>query len=387
MMSCSLRTAIVLAFSLGMCSVTEAATIRALSQEKGLVSVQLGAEESAKNNQEVCFYAENLKKLACGTVKKIKKNQKMIVKIHNTETLSNLKQGDLVSFKINDQNASSSSEGESDDARKGKKKPSWLFAIGWELDPLLPVAFNEIYYQAPSSPTPSTLWQSSGSLSSGSFRPNQYTALSGQIGIPVGYRRFILGVRYQLFQTLIQPSDYQIATSDPFASTQIKASGFGAWTDFEFSQIKLSKALRLSFLSGLDLESISVNISATKQSGSPGSGSPASLTELRPSSKGIHLLAENSTTLGTIATATSQIAVLSLRVGSRLDVQILSFMGVSFSATAILPLFAPIDRFSATFADGENQGLSDPQADLKSALGLKKRAIALEATLATYFSF
>ena len=339
-----------------------AATINAISNKKGMISLKTSADESFKAKDKVCVFAKNQEKLACGSVLKVKDDSKLIMKIADPQELAKLKKGSSVTLKIGSTTEPDDSAGDNSaiiTTPKSKRSPFRL-AIGWDSS-LLPFSYNQISYLPPETTPPATLWQSTKVVSSGLIPP-PYLGIAADIGIPLGSRGISLGLRYQVFQTSLTAANYDPTPFEPYVSTEVRAKAIGFWADFLAYRKQLSQRFAFNFLSGIDFDSVAVSVAATKLTDGP----PA--------------------TSAPLVTAEGKLSIISLRAGARADVKLFSVVGVSLGAIALIPMVAQTS-LTANFADGEGRDLEDPIVDLKTSLGLKKKSFGFEALINTYVSF
>ena len=341
----------------------DAATIHAISNKKGMISLKTSADESFKAKDKVCLLAKNQEKLACGSVLKVKDDSNIIMKIPNSLELAKLKKGSSVTLKISstaDPDESASESSVKMTSTTSKRSP-FRVAVGWDAS-LLPFSYNQISYLPPETTPPTTLWQPAKVVTAGLIPP-PYLGIAADIGIPIGSRGISLGLRYQVFQTSLIQSNYDPTTFEPYVTTEVKAKAIGFWADFLAYRKQLSQRFTFNVLGGFDFDSVSVSVAATKLTdGPPETSSP-------------------------IVTGEGKLSIISLRAGARADIKLFSVVGVSLGATALIPLVAPTNTLTATFADGEGRDLEDPVIDLNTSLGLKKKSFGFEALINTYVAF
>jgi hypothetical protein len=100
------------------------------------------------------------------------------------------------------------------------------------------------------------------------------------------------------------------------------------------------------------------------------------------------LLLADATPEGTpIITGSANLGILSLRVGARIEFQVIKHVGLSLGTTAVLPLAALMNSASVEVVEGEDRGIADTTADFKQGLGLAKNSFALDLLIGTYASF
>lgn len=356
----------------------QAATVNALSNSKSMVSLTSDPEENFKAKDKICIIGPQKKKLACGTVLKVKGGTKIIVKIPNKNELSALKKG--MKARI-EKVAGSGSEGDEIESpgteTTGSKKAPFRVAAGWLSALSLPASYNQVSYLPPEGNAPTTIWKTESKMSSGILPPS-YIGFGGEIGIPIGSKALSLGAKYQVFQSTIYSSNYQTDLTDPYVSTQTSGGAFGTWADFTFLRKNLTKKLALNTNAGAGFDLYSVSVKAKKLT-EPAAAASAALQSL--------LLADATTEGTPIITGSAKLGILSLRAGARVEFQIVKHLGLSIGTTVILPLAAMMNSSSVEVADGEDRGIADTKADFKQGLGLAKKSFALDVLIGTYASF
>ncbi|MBM4251041.1 MAG: hypothetical protein FJ146_03645 [Deltaproteobacteria bacterium] len=353
-----------------------AATINAVSASKSMISLTVSPDESFNAKDRICVLSPKKKKLACGVVVKVKGGTKIIVKVTNKNELAKLKKGSKANLELmtGKDAGGGESESSSPDTSSGKKAP-FRVAVGWASAIMLPASYNQLSYLPPEGETPTTIWKSESVLSSGILPPS-YIGFAGEIGIPIGTKALSIGGKFQVFQSTIFSSNYEVELTDPYVSTQTSGSAFGAWADFTFLRKNVSQKLAFNAYSGLGFDLYSVSVKSKK------------LTDTAPSQQLAELSLADATIEGTpIITGSGKLGLISLRAGARVDFQIVKHVGLSLGSTAIIPLVAPMNSVSVEVVDGEDRGIADPQADFQQGLGLTKKSFALDILIGAFASF
>ena len=345
----------------------EAAIVKKLNVKKLQVLVELDSAEEFQQGSSVCIFDKGGKKIDCGSVAKVKGTQ-ALVKFTNKSKFKRLKPGMKVtsSGDDGDQDPSKSDGGKSDGDDSGenpaektsnsKKTPKRLW-LSWTPFLASPTTFAKLAYKAPTTSTPTTLWDGTKKTTSSLF------SFGASGGFPVGSGSLTAGVRYTKYSDNQIDSDY-VQQANPYARTLVAATGFGLDIGYQFYRVNLSPALSAAFGSSLDIDQSSVSVTATKKDD----------TGANPDS--------------TIAKASSKLTVISLRLDASLDYMFSKVAGVNAGLALLLPAASSGATFSSNFGDGESRGLeTDPQTDMKAALNHKKGGIAAGLVLGLLFAF
>jgi hypothetical protein len=355
----ALITGLISAFAV-IASPAMAAKVRKTSIVKRKIALDLAHDEKADLHSDVCLYNKTQQKLACGRSVALLNNNILIIRFADEEAVSKFKKGMELNVK--------SESAHHDDSRSKSKfsissNPQWRFSLGWDFAVALAAGYNQLgYLPVTQGSTPNSLWSTSAPVNAAIDMPPNYYGFVGEVGIPLFQHQINLGLRYQLFKPSLVSRDYNDSQTNPYVSAETKAQAMGVWGDFELYRTALGQSFGLSFLSGLDLNATTVNLAATRYDTDAGTSS-------------------------NVATATANLTLISLRLGGRIDALVAGPVGLSLGATAIVPIFALTNSFSANFADGEDRGLADPQGDMKAQLGLQKKSFGLEVLLGTFVSF
>ncbi len=318
------------------------ATVKKVNSKKGLVLLDVGADETLETETEICIFNENDKKTDCGTITKIK-GKTATVKMKSKKKIKKIKPD--MAARAPDSDGSDGAEGGSSKSASGKMPMGLLGRYLYTI--AAPSTFKRNGYVVPVSKTPSTLWKDEGTVSDSGL------GFSLAFAIPVSKYAIIPGFRYRVASVEVI-SDYASDRRDPYVSTLTTASNLGLFADFQFLRMPLGSIALFNMSSGLDIDASTVTFKAEKRD-------DTGATPTTP-----------------IATATSKLTVLSLRVSGGLDFMFGKSFGVSSGLNVLLPLAAFGASFSSKMEDSEKRGVEDPQTDLKNAVGHKKNGFGAE---------
>lgn len=361
------RTLLAVVAAVAWAGSAEAGSVKQVSSKKKLVTVELGEDETMEKDADVCVFSEANKKIACGTVVKVK-GTLATVKFETIKGFKKMKPG--LTAKVGEEppeakeGGDEEAEGDAAPRKKGKnsaKEPkvkSSPFRVWFYYSPALatPAVYNKLGYAAPTSETPDTLWSDDKKTASTLF------GLNLQVGIPLGAFSLNPGLRYRKFTPSVVDSDYTPQRENPYASTEETASATGVWVDFQLFRVPFSGASSLWMSSGVDMDMSTVILKTTKKDDS------------------------GATAESEIAKASSKLNVISLRVGAATDIVFAQVFGLSIGTTIMVPL-SESAKFSGDLSDGEARGQAEPGDDLKKALGHKKNSVAYELSLGSVLAF
>jgi hypothetical protein len=331
------------------------ATVKKVNSKKGLVLLDVGADETLETETEICVYNENDKKIDCGTITKIK-GKTATVKMKSKKKLKKIKPD--MAARPPDSDGSDGAEGGSSKSASGKMPMGVLGRYIYTI--AAPSTFKKNGYVVPTSKTPSTLWKDEGAVSDSAL------GFSLAFAIPVSKYSIIPGLRFRSLASVEVLSDYASDRRDPYVSTLTTASNLGLFADFQFLRMPLGSTASIAFFSmssGLDIDASTVTFKAEKRD-------DTGATPTTP-----------------LASATSKLTVLSLRVSGGLDILFEKFIGLSSGLNVLLPLTAFGASFSSQMEDSEKRGVEDPQTDLKNAVGHKKSGFGAEFYLGLSMHF
>lgn len=319
-----------------------AATVKKVSSKKGTVTLDISPDETIEVDHQICIFNENDKKIDCGTVTKVK-GKTATLKMKSKKKIKKIKPD--MSARLEEESEGGTS-GESSSSTNGKVPMGlhgkYIYTIA------TPSTFNKLGYLVPTSTTPTSLWKPEGSVS------NSALGLSLSFSIPVSKFAIVPGLRYRSTASAEVLSDYVTDRRDPYVSSTVSTQNLGFFVDFQFLRTPLGGITFFNMASGLDLDSSTVTFKAFKLDD----------TGATPKTE--------------LATATSKLTVISLRIAAGLDL----LFGKGFSFSSGLTLLAPLAgvgaQFSGELADNEQKGVQDPGADLKKSLDHKKNTFGAE---------
>lgn len=318
------------------------ATVKKVNSKKGLVLLDIGPDESLEVDSQVCIFNENDKKIDCGTVTKIK-GKTATVKMKSKKKLKKIKPD--MAARVPDAESGEAEESSSKSAA-GKMPMGLLGRYIYTI--AAPSSFKKNGYVVPSSKAPSTLWKDEGVVSSSAL------GFSLAYAIPVSKYSLIPGFRYRSLASAEVLSDYANDRRDPYVSSLTTASNIGLFFDFQFLRTALGPIAFFNMSSGLDIDASTVTFKAEK------------------------LDDTGATPKSPLASATSKLTVLSLRISGGLDLMFGKTFGVSTGLNVLLPLAAFGAQFSPSIEDAEKKGVENPGDDIKKAVDHKKNGFGAE---------
>lgn len=357
------------------------ASVTSVNTKKKTVSVTPDDGESMEKDQTVCIFDEKQKKRGCGNVSAVKGDGTVVVKIGSAKKIKKIKEGMSASVSGDSLNGGDASEVDpdaaEDDSSKGKKKgkkakgkekkakktakkkgPPLRFWLDYGKSFAAPATFKKLSYSAPTNETPTTLWASEKDSS-------DTAGFNLQVGIPLAGFSLNPGVRYRVYTPSVIDSDYVRQRANPYVVTEQKGTAYGAFVDFAFLRIPFTEQIALNTSAGLDVDLSTVTINAKKKTDNA-TASPIEGSE-------------------TVASMTSKLTVVSLRLGTGLDF-VLGVFGGHLGLNLLLPV-SQSGSVSGKFGDGEDRGIADPKQDLKNALAHKKNGYAAELLLGVMLAF
>ncbi len=332
--------------SLVVCSSSAAlgASVTAVNPKKKTVDVSLGEDESYEKGSSICFFSAAGKKIDCGRVARIK-GTTATVSMKKSKKFGRIKPG-LEGRSPDAAPAAEGSEGAAMAAAGApSKKPK--FRIWGYYSAALATAFkyNKLEYLAPEGTAPETLWKSDGTAAS------SMQTFNLQVGIPISSFSLNVGLRSQSLPATIVESDYVPPPArDPYAVTEISAKALGFWFVAELFQSALTQSMAFNVGTGIDVDMSTVTLKSTKKDDTAGTES-------------------------TIASATSKVTVLSLRIPVGIDYLFTSSFGAYAGTNIMLPLAEFGKAVSGGIEEAELRGAAD---DTKTALGHGKNSIAYD---------
>ena len=303
--------------------------------------------------QEACFSDAANKKLACGKIIKIQKG-KILVKIADSSKLSKIKKG----MKVTLPGATSKSSNSASGALKPKSP--FVLRLVWTPALLGPITYNKVSYSPPSTnpALKSALWKSDQLIRTA------FIAFGFESTVPLGPSFGITpGFRYRAYTGSSLETDYDPADKvNRYASIVQKMTALGFWTDLQLLRFPVGSSMAFAVNSGLDFEMSTATLEAKKHD------------------------ARTSSELD-LATMTSKLSAVSLRLGAAFDAFFLGPAGATLGVTVLIPMIATGKSVSAKTEDEFTPRSEDDVADLTEALNHKKASFGAEMTLGLAFGF
>jgi hypothetical protein len=333
----------------------EAASVKDVNTKKKIIGVDLEEDETAEVGTTICFLTPAGKDIDCGDVTKVKGTM-VLVKMTSAKKLKRIKPG----------GAARIGEAAEDDAEteapakgvaKNKKQP---FRVWGYYSPGLatPTAYNKVGYGAPATgETPTSLWEADKKIT------QTYFGFALQVGIPVSHFSINPGVRYRSYNPSVVDADYVKKQENPYVSTEETANAIGFWTDFQYLRISFTPSIGLGLTGGLDFDMSTVTMKTEKKDD----------TGATPEAE--------------VASATSKLTVVSLRLGATLDFMFVKVFGSSLAINLQIPLAETGRKLDYAFEEGEDRGLEDPKDDFQKQLGHGKNTAGLEIALGPVLAF
>lgn len=333
-----------------------AGTVKKIDKSKKMLVVELDPSESVEKKSKMCVFAEDGKKIGCGTVKKVKKN-KATLSFKSAKKLEQVKEGMQVVPKGAGSSTSIAGDGSKGSSTAGASKKVIGF-ISFGL--LTPASYEKIIYEPKNQPT--SLWDSGGSSNTIGDAPYRL-GFGLQFAFPVKSFSINPGFRFRTFRNFVGEANYAPPASNPYVESTIEANEIGIFGDFQLFRKPLSPKIAFDGGAGLDLAISSVNFKAKKKDDS------------------------GKTAESDLASAQSKLNVISLRLNGGIDINFTPKFGLTSGAVIFLPLFATGGQPAGKFADNEAKGVPDPGLDIKEKLAHKKSSLGAEIKMGAFVSF
>lgn len=324
----------------------QAATVKAKSSKSQAILIELSPEESIVKGDEICFFTKSAKQVGCGKVTSIKgKRARVRVK---RKVFSRVRKGmgaQTFGYADGDILGSGSSGGGS---KSSANKPMRIYGFG--LLAMTPFTHQNLLYDRGIE----TLWDPGKTASALAM------GAGFEVAIPVGSFAIIPGFRYQLERSQTIESDYG-TTSNPYSVNTVKSSAMGVWADFEFWTTNWG-GLMFGAASGLDIDMSKVTFAMNTKD-------------------------ENTGITTDIASASSSLNVISLRLSTRMDYMFTKSFGVNFTPTILIPITEMGKKFSGEVNDPNAPATVDVATDLETSLGHKKASFGFNGMLSVVMTF
>lgn len=328
-----------------------AKVIKILKKSRYIVT-DLGSKDNLKKGERVCVF-DNLigKKIACGKVRKVKKN-KSYVKV---KSLKKIKIGLQVGI---------AKTGRTLSKKDKSSKKNKILKANYIITPATVATFNNLKYKYPkdaNAQSAPTLWESLNSSST------SLVGFGGDFEMPLGKYDLAVGLKYKIYTSAQGKfgsfifADYGDVSTDYIYISQT-ASSLSFFGDLLWYSKKYSKNLELKFGNGVDINQSTVLLKGEKKSDLDATAS----TE--------------------IYNVKSSLSTISLRNTLNLYMYFGKF-GLGASVNAMIPLVSSAsqsissnDEFSNLLSSG------DTQKDTSNALDHKKGSFGLELIFSTFIS-
>lgn len=322
----------------------DAGTVKDINSGKSLIVVDLDGDKTTKG-ESICVYSTKNKKIDCGTVFRVK-GSSAYVKFTSKKGLKKIKKGFRTAV-VGEESSPSASD----------KNSGFKLWLSYTPGIATPAVYQNLGYAAPTSEPPETLWEPDGKVTS------SLIGFGLQASIAVGPISVIPGFRYRLYSPNNVDANYSIGRGNPYVSTTTSATAFGFFADGILFDKAIGKTSSIYAGTGLDVDMSTVTIKAEKKDDT-----------------GANLE-------GSVATATSNLTVISLRAGGGYNLVPAKPFGISAGVNILLPLVELGKKFAGSLEENESRGLAEPGADLREQLGHKKNGFGLDAHLSVLLEF
>lgn len=323
---------------------TDAGVVKDINANKGQIVVAL-KNEVAENGDSICVYSAKNKKISCGSVVRVS-DDSAYVKFFSKKDLKKIKKGFRTAV-IGGGSAVADTSG---------KSSGFKLWAGYMPAIMTPAVYNNLGYSAPSEGT-STLWEPDSAVTSALFG----VGLQGSFA--VGRIALIPGLRYRIFDTKNVDDDYNPGRTNPYVSTTTSSTAIGLFTDARLFEKSVGSMLAFYAVSGVDIDMSTVTIKSEKKDDT------------------------GATAEASVASATSNLTVISLRAGGGFNLIPYKPFGVSAGINFLLPLLELGKKFAGSLEENESRGLAEPGEDFKDKLGHKKNGFGLDVQLSVLLAF
>jgi hypothetical protein len=340
--------------AVGFCALANGATVTDVKKKKKTATMDAGTDDGFNKGVSVCFLDENGVKIGCTKIFEATA-ETSTVKL-TPKLLRKVKKGVTAEL----QSAAGSTAAAGADKALNRTNLKFLYI----LTPVPPAKYNKVLYLTPEQTQTSaeSLWKKA--------EDSGISFLGGGLEFELGIGQkmsIAFGGRYRLYRDFLAESDYvttDVASSDVFAQTTIKATSVGGWFDYYFLQMG-SAPFYFRLAAGLDFDNSKISLTTNKQ------GDTAEIA-VEP-----------------LAKASSSLTLLSLRLGMQFNF-FFKPIGLAFGLYPVVPLAAFGQAYSATITDANSSKLANSlkaDEDLKTALGHTKSSFGLEVATGLYFAF
>ena len=325
------------------------------NKKRKVIRISGGKAKGFIKGARVCFFGKKGKKVACGKV--VRAGGKASFAKVSPKRFRRVRKG--MTAKL--QGAAGQAEGALADATDSVTQgstsgaPSHLtnFKLGYIISFLSPATYEKLTYSPPaadaSEGSVGSLWKadSTSSLSIFGF------IAEGDFGIGDSMAASF-GLRFRYYRDFIAQSDYSATEKNLYVETEQTASAMGFYTDFTFLNIGTSGTF-FQMSSGLDYDMSTVEFKATQKDD------------------------DGEDVQGEIASATSSLSVISLRLGMDVGMTIFDPIGILGGINLLVPVAEMGASFSGKINDTNETLLSGSgDEDLETALDHKKASFGAE---------
>lgn len=324
-----------------MSGATFGSTVEKINKKKGLLLIDEGKAAGLKPKTKVCIFESDGKKVACGSITKVKEN-KAYVKV-SKKKIDKITKG--MEVKLADG---------ADAKDSGGSKTTYSYVKGaYIISPMTTSSYQKVSYLRPDSNSVDTLWKPSETSSLSIF------GFGGEVGLDLSSMLIAAGAKIKRHRDFTAVADYDNNPDNYVENNQVSQS-FGVWLDAYWTSISLGSS-KLDIGNGLDIDMSTMVLNAAKKSDA---GDESQIYK-----------------------ATSKITVMSLRTVASYKM-FFDPIGISADVNVMVPLVASGSSFSAEVTDGNTSSLTtDPTEDLKFAVNHRKSSLGLEFVLGAFFAF
>jgi len=303
-------------------------------KKRKVAVINQGSDDGLSKGDKICFYSSKGGKVACGKIRRIKKN-KSFVKV-NKKRFRKVRVG-----------MTASAEGSA--SLKFNIKGGYLLTVA------APSTYEKLAFVPPDGQV-ETVW------SSLSTNTDNYVGGWGEIEIPISGFGLALGGRMKIYGTFKYDSDYKTAqeSSNEFVTFEQSISNLGFWLMLNFAQINIGPII--SFYGGLDIDNQTISLSISQNSDEGDSFS--------------------------IFSGQSNLTVISLAAATQLEMD-LGTIGLFATPKILLPISSSGGALSGDeIVDTEiTNAISNPNEDLQTALNHIPSSFAFEVLIGTKINF
>jgi len=304
-------TAITIA-SLSLSSPLRAATVQSAKPEKGTAILDSGSSSGITKDAKVCVFNSAGKKVACGKVTKVTKTRALIKLPLNKKIEAGMT--------AEVEGASGAETAAAAPSSPTKKLIKFSLNAHYIFTLMAPASYSKISYIATTTGSKPSIWLAGdqSSLATLGFGASAFVGIGATWGLEGGGR-------YRIYRPFISEADYISSSASQYAKTEVTASAFGGFVQYA-KLFSMTKSMFLKLGAGADFDHSALKMTATK------------------------LDDANTATADPIATATSSLNVISLRVAPSLDFYI-GKIGLGAGVNLLVPLVSMGSAITADVQD------------------------------------